>query len=90
MSESSNEQTDGPDDQQDDGVGISDEQLPDELLPSEDNPLAEPLSDDEGPDDIDELDMMGSGSSDESDEDETGDSDANATDGEPPPSDDDD
>jgi hypothetical protein len=91
MSESSNEQTDGPRDQQDEGVGISDEQLPDELLPSEDNPLAEPLSDEEAPDDIDELDMMGSGSSgsEDSDEsDETGGSDAKATDGEPPSSDD--
>jgi hypothetical protein len=95
MSESSNERTDGPGDQQDEGVGISDEQLPDELLPSEDNPLAEPLSDEEAPDDIDELDMMGSGSSgsedsDESDEagEETGGSDAKATDGEPPSSDD--
>ena len=97
MSESSNEQTDGPDDQQDDGVGISDEQLPDELLPSEDNPLAEPLSDDEAPDDIDELDMMGSGSSgseDSEESDKAGDearaSDGKDTDGELPPSDDED
>jgi hypothetical protein len=97
MSESSNEQTDGPDDQQDEGVGISDEQLPDELLPSEDNPLAEPLSEEEAPEDIDELDMMGSGSSDDSDD--TGDSegsgdeggsDGESTDGEPPPPDDED
>ena len=98
MSESSNEQTDGQGDQkgdqQEEGAGISDEQLPDELLPSEDNPLAEPLSDEEAPDDIDELDMMGSGSgdSDESDEsqDDTGGSDGSSTDGEPPPSDDED
>lgn len=99
MSESSNEQTDGPGEQQDEGVGISDEQLPDELLPSEDNPLAEPLSDEEAPDDIDELDLMGSGSSDDSDTsddsdasdesgDETGGSGETATDGEPPPGED--
>ena len=104
MSESSNEQSDGPDDQQDDeGVGISDEQLPDELLPSEDNPLAEPLSDEEAPDDMDELDMMGSGSSDSDDSDDSNDSDdsegsadgdrgadGKSTDGEPSSSDDED
>ena len=38
MSEQSNDKS------EDDAVGISDEQLPDDLLPSEDNPLAEPLS----------------------------------------------
>ena len=65
MSESSNEQTE-------DTVGISDEQLPEDLQASEDNPLAEPLTEEEAPDDMDELDMMGKASSDES-EDEPGD-----------------
>jgi hypothetical protein len=60
MSESSNEQTE-------DEAGISDEQLPEDLQPSEDNPLAEPLTEEEAPDDVDDLDMMGGGSSDESD-----------------------
>ena len=68
MSESSNEQKDQSK-SEDDAVGISDEQLPDDLLPSEDNPLAEPLSEEEAPDDIDELDLMGGGSDDHSDED---------------------
>ena len=63
MSEQSNDKS------EDDAVGISDEQLPDELVPSEDNPLAEPLSEEEAPDDMDELDMMGGGSDDDSDDD---------------------
>jgi hypothetical protein len=54
MSESSNEKAE-------DTEGISDEQLPEDLQPSEDNPLAEPLTDEEAPDDMDELDMMGGG-----------------------------
>jgi hypothetical protein len=66
MSEQSNERS------EDDAVGISDDQLPDDLLPSEDNPLAEPLSEEEAPDDIDELDMMGSGSGDDSDDENDG------------------
>ena len=33
--------------------GISDEQLPDDLVPGEDNPLAEGLDPDEVPDDLD-------------------------------------
>jgi hypothetical protein len=69
MSEQSNDKS------EDDAVGISDEQLPDELLPSEDNPLAEPLSEEEAPDDIDELDMMGGGSDNDSDSDSDDDSD---------------
>jgi hypothetical protein len=78
MSEQSNEKS------EDDAVGISDEQLPDELLPSEDNPLAEPLSEEEAPDDIDELDMMGGGSDDDSDEDSD---DERSSDGESTPKD---
>lgn len=66
MSESSNEQSDGGD-----GVGISDEQLPEDLQASEDNPLAEPLTDEDAPEDMDDLDMMGGGSSKDSDESES-------------------
>lgn len=62
MSEQSNDKS------EDDAVGITDDQLPDDLLPSEDNPLAEPLSEEEAPDDIDELDLMGGGSGDDSDD----------------------
>jgi hypothetical protein len=39
--------------------GIADEQLPEDLRPTEDNPLAQPLSEDEAPDDPTELDMHG-------------------------------
>jgi hypothetical protein len=63
MSEQSNDKSG------DDAVGIGDEQLPDDLVPSEDNPLAEPLSEEEAPDDIDELDLMGGGTDNDSDED---------------------
>jgi hypothetical protein len=35
---------------QDDEVGISDDQLPDDLQPTDDNPLAKPPSDDEDDD----------------------------------------
>ena len=74
MSESSNEQNDQSQTKgDDDSAGISDEQLPEDLQPSEDNPLAEPLTEEEAPDDIDDLDMMG-GSSGDSDEDSDGDS----------------
>jgi len=39
-------------------AGISDEQLPDDLQPTDDNPLAQPLDpDDENTKDRDELDM---------------------------------
>jgi hypothetical protein len=79
MSEQSNDKSG------DDAVGISDEQLPDDLVPSEDNPLAEPLSEEEAPDDIDELDMMGGGSEDDSDEDSD---DERSSDGESAPEDD--
>jgi hypothetical protein len=54
MSESSNEKAEETE-------GISDEQLPEDLQPSEDNPLAEPLTEEEAPDDMDDLDMMGGG-----------------------------
>jgi hypothetical protein len=37
------------------GGGITDDQLPEDLVPSEDNPLAEGLDPDEVPDDVDLL-----------------------------------
>jgi hypothetical protein len=81
MSEQSNDKSG------DDAVGISDEQLPDDLVPSEDNPLAEPLSEEEAPDDIDELDMMGGGSDDDSADDSD---DERSSDGESAPENDED
>jgi len=76
MSESSNEQTE-------DEAGISDEQLPEDLQPSEDNPLAEPLTEEEAPDDMDDLDMMGGSSGDSDDDDPSNESgDEPSTDGE--------
>ncbi len=43
----------------DQSQGITDDQLPEDLRPSEENPLAEPLSEDDAPDDLDELGMDG-------------------------------
>ena len=90
MSESSNEQKDQSRNEED-AAGISDEQLPEDLQASEDNPLAEPLTEEEAPDDMDDLDMMGGGSSDESksESDESGGSDE-STDGESASGDDED
>ena len=90
MSESSNEQKDQSSNDED-AAGISDEQLPEDLQASEDNPLAEPLTEEDAPDDMDDLDMMGGGSSDESksESDESGGSDE-STDGESAPGDDED
>ncbi len=39
--------------QTDDVAGITDEQLPEDLRPSEENPLAQPLDDEEALDDLD-------------------------------------
>lgn len=44
MSEQEHEKSD-PGENTDDGPGISDDQLPEDLVPSEDNPLAEGLED---------------------------------------------
>src|SRR3954449_2114345 len=41
------------------GQGISDDQLPEDLQPSDDNPLAKPLTEDDDPKSAEELDMMG-------------------------------
>ena len=45
----SQDQDDSPDDG---GLGISDDQLPDDLVPSDDNPLAEGLPDGKTADDV--------------------------------------
>lgn len=45
--------TDHPDDEPTEG--ITDDKLPEDLRPDEDNPLAEPLDDDVDPDDLDVL-----------------------------------
>jgi hypothetical protein len=37
----------------DDGAGITDDQLPEDLRPTEDNPLAQPLDDEDALDDLD-------------------------------------
>ncbi len=50
--------TDSPS-EQDPTTGIDDDQLPEDLRPSEDNPLAEPLGDGEGVKSLEELDMEG-------------------------------
>lgn len=53
-------------------TGIDDEQLPEDLQPGEDNPLAEPLDEDVDPD---ELDVLEGKHAEESDGDEDGDGD---------------
>ncbi len=49
MTDSSTE--DQPD--TDDAVGITDERLPEDLRPTEDNPLAQPLDEEVSPEDLD-------------------------------------
>ena len=67
MSNSENEDTSG-------GLGIEDDQLPEDLVPSEDNPLAESLD----PDEAKDVDLLGEGkdaeesASDDATEDSTG------------------
>lgn len=56
--------SDRPDDQP--VEGISDDQLPEDLQPTEDNPLAEPLDADVDPDDLDVLEGKGAEQSEES------------------------
>jgi hypothetical protein len=58
--------------------GISDEDLPEDLQPTDDNPLAQPLTD-EDPETAEDLDVLGGGkrpeqSDDSDDADETDDS----------------
>ena len=45
--------TDSSTEDQADDAGITDEQLPEDLRPSEENPLAQPLDDEEALDDLD-------------------------------------
>ena len=52
--------------EQGDATGISDDQLPEDLQPSEDNPLAEPLDEDDA--EADDLDMRGGKTPDEWDD----------------------
>ena len=40
-------------------TGISDEELPEDLQPTDDNPLAKPLSDEDDPKSPEELDVLG-------------------------------
>ncbi|MGH3362825.1 MAG: hypothetical protein ACRDOM_10255 [Nocardioides sp.] len=63
MSESENETP------SEDGTGIGDDQLPEDLQPSEDNPLAEPLPEEDRPEDPAELDMQGGKAPEESGDD---------------------
>lgn len=54
-------------------TGVPDEALPEDLQPTDDNPLAQPLDDDEAKPD-EELDMKGGKTPEESSESEEGDS----------------
>ena len=54
-----NSEPEKPEDSTDGSAGIDDDQLPEDLQPSEDNPLAEPLSDGDDTHSVDELDMQG-------------------------------
>ncbi|MCW2842397.1 MAG: hypothetical protein JWN22_313 [Nocardioides sp.] len=77
MTNSESEKTDGRADAPTEG--ISDDQLPEDLQPSEDNPLAEPLAEEDAPDDLADLEMEGGRTAVESD-DGDGDSDAGDSD----------
>ena len=48
-----------PDKTDGDAEGIADDQLPEDLQPSEDNPLAEPLENRDDAHSVEELDMQG-------------------------------
>jgi hypothetical protein len=54
-------------------AGIDDDQLPEDLQPSEDNPLAEPLSEGDDTHSVDELDMQGGKTPEGTDDGEGGD-----------------
>ncbi len=47
--------------------GIDDEDLPEDLQPTDDNPLAKPLTDEDDPKSPEELDVLGGKVADESD-----------------------
>ncbi|MEP9361391.1 hypothetical protein ABLE68_00400 [Nocardioides sp. CN2-186] len=48
--------------------GIEDEDLPEDLQPSDDNPLAKPLTDEDDPKSPEELDVLGGKDPEETDE----------------------
>jgi hypothetical protein len=50
-------------------TGISDEDLPEDLRPSDDNPLAKPLREEDHPTSPEELDVLSGKTPDESDDD---------------------
>ena len=83
MTNSEPQKTDGA------AEGIADDQLPEDLQPSEDNPLAEPLENRDDAHSVEELDMQGGktpeGSDDDGDHpadtDTDGDSDSDSDDG---------
>ncbi|ABL81411.1 MULTISPECIES: hypothetical protein [unclassified Nocardioides] len=52
-------------------AGISDDKLPEDLRPTEDNPLAKPLTDEDEPKSAEELDVLGGKTPEESHEDAT-------------------
>jgi hypothetical protein len=49
-------------------TGISDEDLPEDLQPTDDNPLAKPLTEEDDPKSPEELDVLSGKTPDESDE----------------------
>jgi hypothetical protein len=63
MTNSEPEKTDGA------AEGIADDQLPEDLRPSEDNPLAEPLENRDDAHSVEELDMQGGKTPEGSDDD---------------------
>ena len=54
---------------------IEDEDLPEDLQPTDDNPLAKPLTDEDDPKSPEELDVLGGKTADETSEDDEPDSD---------------
>lgn len=52
----------------DEPAGISDERLPEDLRPTDDNPLAKPLTDEDDPRSAEELDVLGGKTPEESSE----------------------
>ena len=48
--------------------GIEDQDLPEDLQPTDDNPLAQPLTDEDDPKSAEELDVLGGKTPDEDDE----------------------
>lgn len=53
---------------------INDEDLPEDLQPTDDNPLAKPLTDEDDPKSPEELDVLGGKSPEETTDDDTDDS----------------